>query len=355
MKFLLKSKYKAVIVAVTATITACSVNKERDLYLKSLDVETEILSYADSFNIEQYDMFQVGNVVKADDDWLILSSSKGDYNLLFLNLAVPEHFFVIRRGRGPGEMIQGGSLHKYVGAVFYYNVNNATCIRIDCVETHKKQSLVADTVGIFNQGASRPVYMASCGSEFFISGNMTDYNAWYSCYDSTGRVLSSVPSLNCDGIPRRDKMRLFSLMLSSKYVSKPDGTKVCVANVATASLSFSELHSGKLTEYKRYEYDASGNGVYFGPDAISAFHGMDADDENVYVIYSGHKMKNDVLPANECRHLIVYDWNGNPVKHYLLNRNVSSVHIDGGSVWCASTYPESCVYRFEIQRDIGIE
>lgn len=28
---------------------------------------------------------------------------------------------------------------------------------------------------------------------------------------------------------------------------------------------------------------------------ISAFHGIDADGENVYVIYSGHKMKNDYV------------------------------------------------------------
>ena len=80
---------------------------------------------------------------------------------------------------------------------------------------------------------------------------------------------------------------------------------------------------------------------------ISAFHGIDSDGENVYVIYSGHNM----LPANECRHLIVYDWDGNPAKHYLLNRNVSSVHVDGDNMWCASIYPESCVYRFEISRN----
>ena len=351
MKFFLKLMYSTAIAVIIAAIAACSSNKEHDRYLKSLGVKTEILSYADSFNIEQYDMFQVSTAVKMGDDWLILSSSKGDYNLLFVNLAGPEHFFALRRGRGPGEMIQGGSLHKYGEAAFYYDVNNATCIRIDCAETINRQSLVADTVGIFNQGSSRPVYMTSCGPYVFISGNMSDLSTWYSCYDAIGRILSSVPSINCAGMSGMDERRLSSLMLSSKYVSNPDGTKVCVANVPTASLSFSVVHSGKLTEYKRYEYDVSGTGDYFGPDAISAFHGIDSDDENVYVIYSGHKMKNDVLPPNECRHLIVYDWDGNPAKHYLLNRNVSSVHVDGDNMWCASTYPESCVYRFEIPRN----
>ena len=59
-------------------------------YFRSLDVEAENLSYADSLNIEQYNLFQAHSAVKADDGWLIVSSSAGDYNLLFINLSGPD-------------------------------------------------------------------------------------------------------------------------------------------------------------------------------------------------------------------------------------------------------------------------
>ena len=124
---------------------------------------------------------------------------------------------------------------------------------------------------------------------------------------------------------------------------------MCVASVLTPSLSFSDVHSGILTEYRRYELaESESDYSYFMPDAKSRFNGISADDRNVYVIYSGHKLQNDVLPVDECVDLIVYDWDGTPVRHFKLNRNVSSIHIDGDDLWCTSTYPESCVYRFKM-------
>ena len=347
MKGIVKTLYSVAVAAIVSAAVSCSSDKERDVYLKSLDLEIETLSYVDSLNIDQYDLFQANSVVKTKDDRLILSTTEGGYKLLIINLANPEeYFFGIRRGRGPGEMVQGGSLHKRGEDAYLYDLDNAICIRIDCSETIRQKTIVADTVGIFTQGTSKPVYMTTCGDDGFISGNMSDLSMWYSYYDAHGNILSGIPKFECDGF---EGDRLLSLLLSSKYVSNPAGTKVCVVSVAEPILSFSDVHSGILTEYRRYDLSGSGDGTpYYGPDAISAFHGIAADNRNVYVIYSGHKLQNDVLPVNECNHLIVYDWDGTPIRHFKLNRNVSSIHIDGDDLWCTSTYPESCVYRFKL-------
>lgn len=335
----------ATIIAAAAVLYSCS--EEQDAYLRTLNIKAEKLEYIDSLNIEQYNLFQAIDNVKIDKDWLLLSASKGDYNLLFVNIVTSDHFFAIRRGRGPGEIIQGCSLHKCGDDAVYYDVNNAKCIKINSSESIRNRKIVMDTAAIFCDKASRPIYMTSCGADGFISGNMLDTKVWYSYYDKEGKILSSVAALNFDGYAEDDEAHLSSLLLSSKYASNPDGTKVCVASVPTASLSFSNVDSGKLIEYKRYEADIVGttNGR-ITPEAISAFQGIVADDKYVYVIYSGHKLKDDVLPPNECRDLIVYDWDGNLVKRYLLNRNVSSVYIEGKTLWCTSTYPEHCVYKF---------
>ena len=351
MNGIIKTLCPVAVAAIVSAAVSCSSDKERDVYLKSLDLEIETLSYADSLNIDQYDLFQAHDIVKTEDDWLILSTTKGDYHLLFINLAKPEeHFFGLRRGRGPGEMVQGDRIHKRGEYAYLYDVNNATCIRIDCSETIRQKTIVADTVAVFNQGTSKPVYMTTCGDDGFISGNMSDLSMWYSYYDAHGNILSNVPKFECDGI--QDEERLFSLMMSTFYVSNPAGTKVCVASVLTPSLSFSDVHSGILTEYRRYELaESESDYSYFMPDAKSRFNGISADDRNVYLIYSGRKLRNDVLPVDECNHLIVYDWDGTPVRHFKLNRNVSSIHIDGNDLWCTSTYPESCVYRFKLPKE----
>lgn len=337
---------RPIIITAICAVVMLSCSSEKDAYLRSLGLEVEYLSAVDSVNIEQYDMSQVRNVVVIDDEWILMSTIKGGHKLLFLNMKTSDHFFAIKGGRGPGEMINGNSLHKFGEDACFYDSNNATCIKIRLEETVRNHRLTADTIGLFKYGPSKPIYMTTCGKNGFISGNLIDENVWYSYYDSTGRIYSSVEALDFDEISG-DRDAKLSFSLSSKYVSCPNGTKVCVASVASPSLSFSTVEAGCLAEYKRWPMPPVGMVVgHVTPEHTSTFMGIDADDNYVYLAYSGHRLRNDVLPTEECNHLIVYDWDGYPVKHYYLNRNVSSIHIDGNNLWAASTYPESCVYRF---------
>ncbi len=332
----------------SALVISCV--KEKDHFLRTLSLAPVPLEAVDSINIDRFNLFQARSVVALDSSWILLSSVKGDYKLMFLNLCTSEHFFAIRKGRGPGEMINGNSLHRYGDGAAFYDSNNATCVKISLNKTAAGSSIAIDTIGVFNSGPSKPVFMTTCGSGGFISGNLTDDKVWYSYYDSTGCILSDIDMLQLDEFAAGGDTRI-SWMLSSVYTSDPEGKRVCVANVISPSLSFSKVDAGILREYKRYSNAPCGitNGRVTG-EFRSAFNGIDSDDKYVYVLYSGNRIRGGTLPSNECRHLIVYDWDGNPVKRYILNRNVCSVHIDSGTLWCASTYPESCVYRFDMPK-----
>lgn len=346
MKIFSLSLFRLICIAAIMAVMLLSCSSEKDAYLRSLKLDAEPLMVVDSINIDQYNLFQVSDVVKIDDDWLLMSTITGDYKLLFLNIFTSEHFFAIRKGRGPGEMIGGNSLHECGGNALFYDSNSATCIRIDGRRTIEGRSLVVDTIGLFKDGPSKPIYMTSCGNGGFVSGNFADENIWYSYYDSTGRIHSSVAALDFEELSD-EKDAIVSFSLSSKYASSPDGTKVCVVSVASPSLSFSHVSSGTLIEYKRWAVPPVGMVAgHITPEHTSTFSGIDADGKYVYLAYSGHKLRDDILPTEECNHLIVYDWDGNPVKRYYLNRNVSSIHVDGKDLWAVSTYPESCVYRF---------
>lgn len=347
MRAVLRFVYVVVIVAaIVAMTTSC--NSSGTAYLKSLPLETEPLTAVDMICIDDYAVFSPNCIVKADDSWLLMSTTKGDYRLMFLNPSTSEHFFAIRKGRGPGEMIQGGSLHKSGDDAVFYDVNNAVCIRINLSETINKREPVIDTIATFTGGPSKPVYMTSCGESGFVSGNLVDPDVWYSYYDNTGQIISGVSALDFDGMPK-DRDHRVSFLLSSKYAASPDGTRVCVANVVSPSLSFSYMDSGRLEEYRRYEMASPGMaGGRLTEDHVSAFMGIDADEKHVYVIYSGHKLKDDVLPTDECKDLVIYDWNGNPVRHYILDRSVNSISVEKDCIYATSTYPEYRVYKFPL-------
>ena len=336
-------------VRISATAVICSAmiscaSSEHDRYLNSLKLEPERLEVIDSVNIDQFDMFQARAAVDADNGWLLVSAVDGEYKLLFLNPKTSEHFFAIRKGRGPGEMVDGSNLHKNGIDAIFYDYNSAVCVKINLKESIKRREIVMDTVGRFTYAASRPVYMTSCGDSGFISGNLTTPDVWYSYYDRDGVILSEVPSLNFKEHSDGGDYQI-SMMLSSVYTSDPDGSKVCVANVVCPSLSFSVVES--VTEYKRYENPPIGmKSGRVTEDFKGAFNGICADAKYVYLLYSGHRWKGDRLPVNECIHVIVYDWDGNPRRHYVLDRNISSVYVDGNILIGATSYPESKVYKF---------
>lgn len=334
-----------IMLAVVIATMSMSCSSENDSYLGSLKLTAEPLSASDSINIDRYDLFQVREVVKLDGDWLVMSSVSADYNLLFLNVTDSKHYFALRKGRGPGEVAQGSSLHKNAEAAVFYDWSSATCIKLRPDAFAKSGLYSIDTVAVFDSDFGKPTNLVSTGDGYFICGTLWDENTWYCSYNSRGEMLSSVPALEFEEMSK-ERDRKMSFLLNSRYAVSPDGTKVCVANKVSPSLSFSRLGNGILTEYARKAIPPVGmTAGHINQDFVGGFYGLAADNNNVYVLYSGHGV-NGVLPPNECNHLIVYDWNGKPVKRYLLNRNVSSISVDGNSIWAASTHPESCVYRF---------
>lgn len=349
----MKPRHLMTAIAMEMMAMAVSCTDAGDAYLRTLGLEAERLEAADSINVDNFDLFQARGIVALDNGWLVLSAVRGEYNLLFLNPETGEHVFAFRRGRGPGEILSGCSLHGYRDGAVFYDLYDATCInvRLDAATGNISgdtgiPDISVDTVGVFADGPSKPVFLTSCGEGGFVSGNLADDGVWYSYYDKRGNIISEVEALRLNAYSLKGDY-MISRMINSAYASDIAGTRVCVANMDSPSLSFSKVESGILTEYRRYSNEPSG--MVSGrvtEDFRTAFSGIDADDRYVYVLYSGHKIKDDVLPANECVDLIVYDWDGNPVRHYVLDRNVNSIDVSGGCMWAASTYPESCAYRF---------
>ena len=57
----------------------------------------------------------------------------------------------------------------------------------------------------------------------------------------------------------------------------------------------------------------------FSRDNIAGFGAVDCDDNYVYALYSGRTVNTHQALFSRCEHLFVYDWDGNPIKHYILD------------------------------------
>ena len=175
--------------AVLLAAVSCTSRYADDPYLRDLKIGEQTLSPVDSSDLDMYAYWQPRDVVAAGGGLFVISSSNNDHHLLFVNPESDEHFYAIRRGRGPGEIVSGCNLHKSGDAVRYYDFTRTKCIELDIEKSIAARTAVCDTVGDFSKG-SRLVYLTSCGNDKFVSGSLADENWWYALYDRQGKFGS---------------------------------------------------------------------------------------------------------------------------------------------------------------------
>lgn len=339
MKFL---KTIAAAIFLLAAVVSCTSPYADDPYLRSLKIGEQVIFPVDSSDLDMYGYWQPRDVVNTYDGWFVISSSDNDYHLLFVNPGSGEHFYAIRRGRGPGEIVSGADLHKSGNAIRYYDFTRTRCIELDVRKSIAARAAVCDTVGDFSKG-SRLVYLTSCGKDKFVSGCLIDANYWYALYDRQGKFLSGVEAIA--GLSK-DRDRALSAMLSTRYASSPDGKHLCAANVNVPVVSFASVSGDMLRESKRLQAQFDGEKESHGRTAKSYFNGVAADDNHVYILYSGRRIADREVPSHECSHILVYDWDGNIRRHYVLSRPVCSISLTEDGFYAASAWPSGKLLHF---------
>ena len=337
-----QKKIIAAAVILLAAAVSCTSKYADDPYLRSLKIGEQVISPVDSSDLDMYGYWQPMDVVNTYDGWFVISSVAGDYHLLFVNPGGGEHFYAIRRGRGPGEIVSGADLHKSGNAIRYYDFTRTRCIELDVRKSIAARAAVCDTVGDFSKG-SRLVYLTSCGKDKFVSGCLTDENYWYALYDRQGKFLSGVEAIA--GLSK-DRDRALSAMLSTQYAASPDGKHLCSANVNVPVVSFASVTGDMLRESKRLQAQFDGEKESHGRTAKSYFNGVAADDNHVYILYSGRRITDREMLPNECSHVLVYDWQGNIKHHYFLSRPVCSISLTEDGFYAVSTWPSGKLLRF---------
>ena len=337
-----QKKIIAAAVILLAAVVSCTSPYADDPYLRSLKIGEQAISPVDSSDLDMYGYWQPMDVVSTCDGWFVISSVDGDYHLLFVNPGSGEHFYAIRRGRGPGEIVSGADLHKSGNAIRYYDFTRTRCIELDVRKSIAARAAVCDTVGDFSKG-SRLVYLTSCGKDEFVSGCLTDENYWYALYDRQGKFLSGVEAIA--GLSK-DRDRALSAMLSTQYAASPDGKHLCSANVNVPVVSFASVTGDELKENKRIQASFDGEKEGRARTAKSYFNGVAADDNHVYILYSGRRIADREVPSHECSHILVYDWQGNIKHHYFLSRPVCSISLTDDGFYAVSTWPSGKLLRF---------
>jgi hypothetical protein len=155
-----------------------------------------------------------------------------------------------------------------------------------------------------------------------------------------------------------------SLPYLSTHISiSPNGKKVVVAMQDAGFISFINIEGNELKEYKQIKYHPpevyveemqdggkTGTSIANSRDSKVGFCSIDCDDNYIYAIYSGRTSNSHGGLSHHCEHLLVYDWQGNPVKRYLLDIPMWTMQYDSekNSIYGIAYNPEGGFIEYQL-------
>ena len=335
-----------------------------DLVLDEFIEVPEVLVPIQSIKLESYGILMPASLIKYGEFFLI-EKGQGNNIIDILSLSTGEIINCFRKGRGPGEVTTGSSFQIINNTIYLYDISTQRYLSLDIDETIANRTALPNVVFRFNTSREdgkplRPFVLHQIDNDRFISTGIFPEESWFCLTDSSYNYLSGVDYLEYDVVSQmgRDDVK-HSFHVSSVFGVHPDGNKAICAFCPVAAFSIFQINKTTLEEKYRYVVNrdpgawspgsSMGNAtISWKPESIRGYLDVCADNKYIYLLYSGKKVGDRESPSYVCKHLLVYDWTGRPIKRYLLETEVSSIWLEENKLYCITSFPFSEIVIYQL-------
>jgi hypothetical protein len=326
------------------------------------DAPAAVLAPESSIDLEQYGILAPTWIARYQDSF-ILKKQKADN---FVDIITPDGTVIpcVQMGRGRGEMILATSVQLQGDTLFVYGMSQKKLLALDVPGTIASQKQVViderqigDAEQLVSDQMVMPVYMQCVNGHYYGVGMFGDGSLCAELSDE-GKMVSGIPGAELEDAQITDMTRRV-LNTAALMASSPDGNRIAVAYSQIACLAFADTQPGLTARWTKTFFQPSlwypneqGVVVSYGKENVSTFQGLQAFDDSVYALYSGKDriaVDDTEEDVDHCRHLLVFDWDGNPLKKYELDVPVVSFCIDGEDLYGLAYYPETRIFRFALK------
>lgn len=343
-------------ILIALSLSACS---SKDDSIFSDFTRTVDLQLLDSLDLEKMEILNP-HYIHYKDSFLIFHSMAGKKELEFWNLR--SDLVTVRNviGQGADEMP--------IYAIVDTDHPTSFCFanyRRGRIYEMNLEMLQKDTATKHSLVYELPIKEGDTPLRFYETGNyifgigMFGEGRIYSFDKRTNKAMTCMDypvHESIDPLDRRHKGALFSGTIMT-------GNQNTLVLACFGTIDFYEiLPSGSLRQKQRYHYSfpkfqtaETGRTVTFDRDDIYAISGIDSDERFIYLLYSGKNVREKGNDAYNCPHLLVYDWEGNPVVHCLLTKSLYDFSIGGGMLYGLSREVTPIVYVYSLKDILQIE
>ncbi len=281
-------------------------------------------------SLEDYDVLKPLDVLRVSNDYLIRDDKA--YNLFAkVNFQTNTITKGIDKGNGPDEVNFITSVEQFKDKILIYDTSKKM---ISAIDTNNDSILTLKKEKTLNT-QNRISMINYINNGLIGSGIFKDF--WIGCFDEYAEILkSSIAFPVFEETNRLTDVQKSVLFINTLTAVHPHKNKFVAATMKCGVLSFCEIgREDIIREYKQIKYyppqfsvvDDYGN-IAYDKQYNVAFCDIDCSDEYVYVLYSGRSFETHGLLNHHCEHLLVYNWNGTPIKHYKLEIPMFSMRYD---------------------------
>lgn len=331
-------------------LSACGIQEQNSMF--SDFTQTVELEVTDSLDLENIGILNP-HYIQYKDSFLIFCSMTGNKEMHYWNLRSD---CVIARnviGQGAGEMPQ-------------YSIVKSDNPTSFSFADHRRGRIYEMNLGkLQNDSAARhslvydlPVEEGDHPLRFFETENyiygigLFKKGRIYSFDKRIGKVNVSMDYPLNEDIERLDYIHKGALFTGTLMAGNE---KTLVLSCFGLIDFYDILPDGSLILKRDYHYSFPkfqamevGQIITFSRDDIYGISDMNADERFVYVLYSGKNLKDKGDDTFNCSHLLVYDWNGNPVVHCDLPKPLYGFSVAGDVLYGLSRESTPKVYVYSL-------
>ena len=307
--------------------------------------------------LEDYGVLKPRVTIKYGDDYVIIDGTKENV-ITCVNFSTHKFVSGGNFGNGPNELNMIGQLRKVKEKLLINDISLQKIFEI----TIQDSSLFIKPYHDINY-EKRLYFFDYLGDNVIAIGMFGDF--WIGYINIFNNELLSKIDFPKFEQTNHLKGTLKSSVYSSSRVSiSPNEKKVVVATQDAGIITLIDIGETELTAYRQIIYyppgfsvvEIEGGGGRKGvtiatpKDSKVGFCGVDCDDKYIYVLYSGRTLNSHSELKNHCEHLLIYDWDGNPIKRYILDIPMWSMKYDKekNSIYGIAYNPEGGFIEYQL-------
>lgn len=312
--------------------------------------QREMLTHSRIIDLEEFNILKPGAVIRKDDSYMFWDINN-EKTFHFVNFDSKRVIKGVKKGSGPGEIIYPSSYQLIQDKFYVFDPDNK---KISQIDVSSDTTLILKEIEKVN--FDKKLFLINYQKSNMIATGLFE-DAWLATLTTNGKIISKINFPDFEETSDTPKMALSFLYLITHTSNKPDNKKVVAVTQDLGVISFFDYINGEiLKEYKQIKYFApnfilrENGGISYSKDGLIGFCGVDCDDKYVYILYSGRTYAEHELKSHYCENLFIYDWDGNPIKHYILDIPLISMKYDKAknSIYGIGYHPEGAFVEYQL-------